>query len=57
MTYRELIEHIIYDSSQLDKDVTVYNISNDEYYPIEYTNITVDDDVLDKDHLFIGFRG
>jgi hypothetical protein len=43
---------------QLEKDVTLYNRSNDEYYPIEsFRETTIEDDgVLDDEHPVIVFK-
>ena len=54
MTYKELLESLNeLSAEQLNQTVTVYNAADDEYYPVNSCNVSLVDDVLDKDHFFI----
>ena len=54
MTYKELLEYLNeLSTEQLNQTVTVYNAADDEYYPVNSCNVSLVDDVLDKDHFFI----
>jgi hypothetical protein len=54
ITYRELIRRLTaIPSERLDDNVTIYDESNDEYYPVQETFITKENDVLDKGHLVL----
>jgi len=50
-TYRQLLEALL-DLSQdeLDMHVSVYDMTNEEYYPLNYTGKCEGDDVLAADH-------
>ena len=53
-TYRELLEALQeLPEHDLDKTATIYDKSFDAYMPIDYTEKTVDDDVLDAYHPII----
>ena len=50
-TYRELLEALKeLSEEQLDKTATIYDKSFDAYMPIDYTEKTEEDDVLEADH-------
>ena len=52
--YYELLESLNeLSAEQLNQTVTVYNAADDEYYPVYSCNVSLVDDVLDKDHFFI----
>jgi hypothetical protein len=54
MIYRKLLEKLLLASEeQLDHNITIYNFSNDEYYPILSIE-NVDDDVLEN-HIVLKF--
>ena len=53
MTYRELLLFLQNcTDSQLDDSITVLDPSG-EYYGIARAKITVEDDVLDSDHIYL----
>ena len=53
-TYRELLEALKeLSEEQLDKTATIYDKSFDAYMPIDYTDTTWDDDVLEANHPII----
>jgi hypothetical protein len=50
-TYRQLLEALQeLSSDELDLHVTIYDSVAEVYHPLNYTNKTKDDDVLDADH-------
>ena len=50
-TYRELLEALQeLPEHDLDKTATIYDKTFDAYMPIDYTETTTDDDVLDAHH-------
>ena len=50
-TYRQLLEALLeLSQEELDMNVTIYDFTNEEYYPLNYTGKTEGDDVLDADH-------
>jgi len=50
-TYRQLLEALQeLSQDELDMHVTVYDSTNEEYYPLNYTGKCEGDDVLDTDH-------
>jgi len=50
-TYRQLLAALHELSpEELDLNVTIYDSSREEYYPLNYTDKTDDDDVLDSNH-------
>ena len=50
-TYRQLLEALLeLSQEELDMHVTIYDKTKDEYYPLNYTDKTEDNDVLDADH-------
>ena len=57
MTYRELMNLLkTLSYEQLQMDVSIYDIGNDEFYPMEgfhFTNDTTD--VLDPEHPYFSF--
>ena len=60
MTYRELLHYLKLletdESDQLDKDVTVYDVQNEEYYRVDDFDKTESVDVLEADHPFFVFN-
>lgn len=57
ITYLQLIHKLgSIPSERLDDNVSVYDESEDEYYPVEDTFITNEDDVLDKGHLVLKIK-
>jgi hypothetical protein len=57
ITYRELIKFLgNIPAKRLDDNVTVYDNENDEYYPVENTFITKENDVLDKGHFVLKIK-
>lgn len=49
-TYRQMLEALLRMSdTQLDSDITVYNLGEDEFYPSEL-RVAGDDGVLDRWH-------
>mgnify|MGYP001217643533 FL=1 len=56
MTYSELLQVLIrMKPENLAQDVTVYDITGDEYYPIYEVKYNVDDPILDSDHPYLTF--
>ena len=54
MTYRELIEGLKkLNSEQLGQDVTVHLIEVDEFIPVQYLGVAVED-ALDVGHIVLG---
>lgn len=55
MTYRELKNWLDNRSKeQLDMDVTIYDTSEGEYFPLMRMGVTaVADDILDKNHPYL----
>ena len=54
MTYRELLEKLkTLTVDQLNQDVTVFVATEEEYYPVATVAVTVEDDVLDPDHIVL----
>ena len=50
-TYRELLEALQkLTDEDLDKTATIYDKTFDAYMPIDYTDKTVDDDVIEAYH-------
>ena len=50
-TYRDLLKALQeLPEEQLDKTATIYDKSFDAYMPIDYTEKTEEDDVLEADH-------
>ena len=50
-TYRQLLEALSeLSQEELDMNVSIYDSTNEEYYPLNYTAKTEVDDVLDADH-------
>lgn len=50
-TYRQLLEALQeLSQEELDMHVSIYDATNEEYYPLNYTSKTEVDDVLDADH-------
>ena len=50
-TYRQLLEALLeLSQEELDMNVTIYDFTNEEYYPLNYTGKTEGDDVLDANH-------
>ena len=50
-TYRELLEALkALTEEELDMTATIYDKTFDAYMHIDYTEMTVDDDVLDECH-------
>ena len=60
MTYKQLITNlndaIRKNPEILGQDVTIYDPAADEFYGAHATDITVEDDVLDKGHFIIGLK-
>ena len=53
-TYRELLEALQeLSEEELDMTATIYDKTFDAYMPIDYTDKTVGDDVLDECHPII----
>lgn len=56
MTYRQLLEKLLVMSSeQLDHNITIYNVSDDEYFPIVAIE-KCDNDVLEN-HIILVLEG
>jgi hypothetical protein len=57
MTYRQLLNCLINLSTEkLDSDVSIYDIGNDEFYPMEGFHFSDETtQVLDPDHPYISF--
>lgn len=57
MTYRELMNLLkTLSYEQLQMDVSIYDIGNDEFYPMEGLHFTDDTtDVLDPEHPYLSF--
>ena len=57
MTYQNLLEVLqTLTLEQLKMDVTIYDIANDEFYPMEGLHFTDDTtDVLDPEHPYFSF--
>ena len=55
MTYKELADYILNNltKEQQDQTATYYDADDDEFYPIDSTEQTIEDDVLDKNHIFL----
>ena len=54
MTYKELLEKLKnLNSEQLGQDVTVHLIEVDEFVPVQYLGVAVED-VLDAGHIVLG---
>jgi hypothetical protein len=50
-TYRQLLAALQeLSQDELDMNVSVYDSTNEEYYPLNYTGKCEGDDVLDADH-------
>ena len=50
-TYRQLLEALLeLSQEELDMNVSIYDFTNEVYYPLNYTGKTEGDDVLDADH-------
>ena len=50
-TYRQLLEALQeLSSDELDMHVSIYDSTNEEYYPLNYTGKCEGDDTLDADH-------
>lgn len=50
-TYRQLLEALQeLSSDELDMHVSIYDSTNEEYYPLNYTGKCEGDDRLDADH-------
>jgi len=57
MTWDELKAHIeMMDKEQRQTDVTIRNISIDEYFAVQDIGFSPDNDVLDKNHPFLVFN-
>ena len=57
ITYRELANRLsLVPQDRLDDNVTVYDESEDEYYPVQKTFITKESDVLDKGHFVLQIK-
>jgi hypothetical protein len=53
-TYRQLLEWLKkFNDDQLDSNVSVHLKDMDEWFPIEATAFTEEDDVLDKGHPYL----
>jgi len=58
MTYRELQELLAdFTQDQLDNDVTIFNGSIEEYFPVTALGATGETDVLDAGHAFLTIYG
>ena len=57
MTYRQLLNYLLNLSTEkLDSDVSIYDIGNDEFYPMEGFHFSDETtQVLDPDHPYISF--
>jgi hypothetical protein len=58
MTYKELADIIMENKDQWNNDVTVFYVKgllNDGYFPIRWHDFTVETDVMDDNHLILGF--
>ena len=57
MTYLQLLEQLqVCSKETLQQDVTVYDISQDEFVPVSETHYTDENSqVLDPKHLYIAF--
>ena len=54
LTYRQLLEWLKkFNDEQLDSNVSVHIKDADEWYPVEATAFTEEDDVLDKGHPYL----
>ena len=50
-TYRQLLEALLeLSQEELDMNVSIYDFTNEVYYPLNYTGKCEGDDVLDADH-------
>ena len=50
-TYRQLLEALLeLSQEELDMHVSIYDFTNEVYYPLNYTGKCEGDDVLDADH-------
>ena len=60
MTYRQLLHYLqsleADAPDQLDKDITVYDAQNDEFYRVDDFDITEHNDVLEAEHPFLVFN-
>jgi hypothetical protein len=60
LTYLQLIENICKAAEKnpevMQQNVTVYDITQEEFYPVPHTQITKEDDVLDKGHFYLKFN-
>jgi hypothetical protein len=57
MTYRQLLNYLLNLSTEkLDSNVSIYDIGNDEFYPMEGFHFSDETtQVLDPDHPYISF--
>jgi hypothetical protein len=56
-TYRDLFNVLkSIPEDRLDDNVTIYDSAEDEYHPASSINITTEDDVLDKGHVYISIQ-
>lgn len=54
MTYKELLEKLQnLTQEQLNQNVTMYDEKMDEFFALDDTGITDQDDVLDENHFFL----
>ena len=50
-TYRQLLEALLeLSQEELDMNVSIYDFTNEVYYPLNYTGKCEGDDVLDANH-------
>ena len=50
-TYKQLLEALLeLSQEELDMHVTIYDFTNEEYYPLNYAGKSEGDDVLDANH-------
>jgi len=53
-TYQQLLDYLKnLSQSDLNKNVTVYDSSRDEFMPVSSISFTTESDVLDADHPFL----
>lgn len=60
MNYRQLLNVLErLTDEELNQDITIYSISDDEFFPARALGIAnkQDTDVLDEGHLYITFEG
>jgi len=54
MKYKDLLNQLAnLVQAQLNQTVTVYQRSQDEYYPVNKAHFTHADDVLDQNHFYL----